>query len=258
MTTPLPSTKPPVRDAWGDQAPAGALVDPDVAQAGYVAAGWPLSQQPPARQYWNFVLNYCMNGIRYLCQNGMAAWDASETYPLGALVTCTGFGGAGNFFPFPGAGGYYMLQSLTANNLNHDPVKDIYNNEGLGTYWGIPNYGMGWPYYFNELTNSANFENSQNGFATLFNGLIIQWGVYNVTAGIGEATYAFPKPFAPASAYSLQITGYGGEISANNPYPNIWSGQPLNNSEFIVYNAIPPGVAGAALGGNFQFFAVGH
>ena len=82
-------SKPAVRNAWGDQATSADLVDPGDA---FAAAGWPQSTTPPARQYFNWALNYSMAGIRYLCQNGVAAWDTAEEYPANAITIYNGGG----------------------------------------------------------------------------------------------------------------------------------------------------------------------
>lgn len=75
-------TKPSVRNAWGANAGGGDLADPGDT---YAANGWQLGVKPP-RQYFNWVLNYTMAGIRYLCQKGVPDWDATEVYPNGAIV----------------------------------------------------------------------------------------------------------------------------------------------------------------------------
>ena len=80
-------SKPAVRNAWGDQATSADLVDPGDA---FAAAGWPQSTTPPARQYFNWALNYSMAGILYLCQNGVAAWDTAEEYPANAITIYNG------------------------------------------------------------------------------------------------------------------------------------------------------------------------
>ena len=75
-------SKPSVRNAWGQTATGSDLVDPGNT---YASAGWQIGVKPP-RQYVNWVLNYNMAGIRYLCQNGIPAWDSNETYPTRGLV----------------------------------------------------------------------------------------------------------------------------------------------------------------------------
>ena len=94
--------KPPVLPAWAQNASTPDLVQP---ASTFIQAGWLSSTTPPARQYFNWILNYCANGIRYLCQNGIAAWDLQETYPQNAIVMQAGV----------------LYQSLLAGNLNYNP-----------------------------------------------------------------------------------------------------------------------------------------
>lgn len=71
--------EPAVRNAWADTASSGDITDPGDA---FVSAGWPSSTTPPARQYFNWILNFNSNGIRYLEQNGVSTWQSTEDYPL--------------------------------------------------------------------------------------------------------------------------------------------------------------------------------
>ncbi len=105
--------KPAVRSAWGSGADSTALVDPETATPGFTAAGWPLSSQPPARQYWNWILNYCMNGVRYFCRRGIPDWDTAETYFVTDVVQ---FGGI-------------VYQSLQSNNSGNAPASSP-------SFWG--------------------------------------------------------------------------------------------------------------------------
>jgi phage-related tail fiber protein len=73
-------TKPPVLPAWAE---AGDKVQPSNAE---IQAGWPLSNVPPARQRWNWLLNFLANGIRYLTRRGLPDWGADETYEIGDRV----------------------------------------------------------------------------------------------------------------------------------------------------------------------------
>lgn len=75
-------TKPAVRSAWGQTATGSDLVDPGDT---FVSKGYQIGVKPP-RQYDNWVLNYVFSGVRYACQNGIAAWDANETYPVRGLT----------------------------------------------------------------------------------------------------------------------------------------------------------------------------
>lgn len=70
-------TKPPVLPAWAE---TGDKVQPTNAE---IQAGWPLSNVPPARQRWNWILNFVANGIRYLTRRGLPDWANDETYEIG-------------------------------------------------------------------------------------------------------------------------------------------------------------------------------
>lgn len=73
-------TKPPVLPPWAE---AGDKVQPTNAE---LQTGWPLSNTPPARQRWNWILNFLANGIRYLTRRGMPDYGADETYMIGDRV----------------------------------------------------------------------------------------------------------------------------------------------------------------------------
>ena len=80
-------TKPAVRHAWAETAGTADLVDPGDT---YAEDGWLQSTTPPPRQYFNWVLQYSTIGVRYLCQNGIATWDANEQYPANAITFYNG------------------------------------------------------------------------------------------------------------------------------------------------------------------------
>lgn len=73
-------TKPPVLPAWAE---SGDKVQPSNAE---IQTGWPLSNVPPARQRWNWLLNFLANGVRYLTRRGIADWGSDETYEIGDRV----------------------------------------------------------------------------------------------------------------------------------------------------------------------------
>ena len=77
--------KPPVLPAWAEAQVNNTanVVEPPVSE---LQAGWPLSGTPPPRQYFNWLLNFCSNGIRYLCERGLPDWDPAETYSIGDVV----------------------------------------------------------------------------------------------------------------------------------------------------------------------------
>lgn len=104
-------TKPAVRTAWADGAGGSDLTDPGNT---FVAAGWPSSSTPPARQYFNWILNYCANAVRYFSRRGLVDYDAAETYSAGDIVR--------------GDNGL-MYQSLQNANTGNTPSVS-------GSWWG--------------------------------------------------------------------------------------------------------------------------
>src|SRR6185312_8578047 len=97
-------TKPAVRNAWGDTASNTDLVDPGNT---FASAGWQLGLKPP-RQFFNWVLNVLYQGIRYLCQAGISAWDAADAYSIGSVVRNAADG--------------LLYQSKLNNNTNQPPA----------------------------------------------------------------------------------------------------------------------------------------
>lgn len=106
-------TKPPVLPAWADTAANPAdIVQPTNPQ---ISAGWPLSTTPPSRQRWNWVLNFCMNAVRYFSRRGIADYDATETYMSHDITR--------------GTDGK-LYRSIQDNNINHSPPS--------ASWWGSP------------------------------------------------------------------------------------------------------------------------
>lgn len=73
-------TKPQVLPPWAE---SGDTVQPTNAE---IQVGWPAGATPPSRQRFNWVLRYCMNGVRYLTRRGIPDWDADDTYSAGDRV----------------------------------------------------------------------------------------------------------------------------------------------------------------------------
>lgn len=72
--------KPPVLPPWAD---SGDKVQPSNAE---LQVGWPLSSTPPARQRFNWILNYLANAVRYFSRRGIPDYDAAETYMTGDRI----------------------------------------------------------------------------------------------------------------------------------------------------------------------------
>jgi hypothetical protein len=110
-------TKPAVRQSWANVAiPVTDIVDPGDP---YVAAGWLESATPPSRQYFNWLLNYATNGVRYFSRRGVVDYDAAETYQIGDTV----LGDLG-----------ILMQSLTAGNIGNLPSTSTVNWAPLKNY----------------------------------------------------------------------------------------------------------------------------
>lgn len=76
-------TKPTVLPAWGESAGGADVLQPTNAE---IQAGWPLSNVPPSRKRFNWILKYLAQGVRYMMQMGIPVWDATEDYPINARV----------------------------------------------------------------------------------------------------------------------------------------------------------------------------
>lgn len=94
-------TKPPVLPAWAE---TGDKTQPSTPE---ISTGWPLSNIPPSRQRFNWLLNFLANGVRYLTRRGMPEWGADENYMTGDRVQ----GPDGNTYV-----------SLVDDNVNYTPA----------------------------------------------------------------------------------------------------------------------------------------
>lgn len=99
-------TRPEVLPSWADSGDKVQPSDPEIEE------GWPLTNVPPPRQYFNWAFNYFMNGIRYLTRRGIPDWSSTETYMIGDSVI-----GPNN----------KVYRSLTDNNLNKTPATNPSN-----------------------------------------------------------------------------------------------------------------------------------
>ncbi|TXG97760.1 MAG: tail fiber protein [Nevskiaceae bacterium] len=96
--------KPATAPVWGESNTTAAdMVRPTDDQ---IKAGWPLSNLPPARQRFNWLINWVFQGTKYLFQRGVADWSADEFYRVGSRV----IGDDGRTYV-----------SLQAGNTGHQP-----------------------------------------------------------------------------------------------------------------------------------------
>jgi hypothetical protein len=127
---PINYSKPVVRNAWADTAvPTTDIIDPGNA---FVTAGWLQSNTPPARQYFNWALNWAAAGVRYFMQRGVSAWDSAETYQQSCIVNWNGT----------------LFESLQNNNTGNSPQANF-----AGTWWGpLSSYG-----YYVPVSTGGNY-----------------------------------------------------------------------------------------------------
>lgn len=70
--------------AWAE---SGDKVQPTNAE---LQVGWPLTNVPPSRQRFNWLLNWLSNAVRYFLQIGVSEWNEAETYRTGSRVQYDG------------------------------------------------------------------------------------------------------------------------------------------------------------------------
>jgi hypothetical protein len=74
----MATQRPPVIPPWAE---SGDKTAP--ANNAEIQTGWPLTNVPPSRQKFNWLLNFLANGILYLTRRGIADWDEDEEYLVG-------------------------------------------------------------------------------------------------------------------------------------------------------------------------------
>ncbi len=133
-------TKPTVLPAWGESAGGADVLQPTNAE---IQAGWPLSNVPPSRKRFNWILKYLAQGVRYMMQMGIPVWDATEDYPVNARVM--------------GSDGKTYKAILTSTNQN--PVS-------APTYW--TRWGFTLAEIAAEQATPAQFDNTTKTATTAF------------------------------------------------------------------------------------------
>jgi hypothetical protein len=173
--------KPPVKNVWAD---TGDKTEPTGAE---VLTGWPASSSAPSRQRFNWILNFCSNGIRYLTRRGLADYDAAETYLVGDRI----IGDDG-----------FTYKCIQTANINHLPSSSP-------TWWELWGDNL-----------ASNFSLGSNGYVKfpkwLAGGLIIQWVRGNGETLEGSYNVNFPIAF-PNHVHKVFVsTGIDGpNIGAN-------------------------------------------
>jgi len=115
----MPLVKPPVLNVWAD---SGDKIQPSDAE---LLVGWPLSSVPPARQRFNWVLNYLYNAVRYFSRRGISDWDAAETYAIYDVVR----------------GPDFILYVSKSTNINKTPASNPNDWKRLKEYAFFEDYG---------------------------------------------------------------------------------------------------------------------
>lgn len=96
--------KPADSPVWGEtNTTAADMIRPTDDE---IKTGWPLSNLPPPRQRFNWLINWLFQAVRYLFQMGISEWSATESYRAGSRV----IGDDGKTY-----------KSLQAANTNHTP-----------------------------------------------------------------------------------------------------------------------------------------
>jgi hypothetical protein len=174
-------SQPAVRNAWADTAvPTTDIVDPGNA---IVTEGWLQSSTPPARQYFNWVLNWSASAVRFFMQNGIAGWNESETYASGAV---TNYGG-------------FLLQSAIANNSGNFPLDS--SQLSLNASWAPLN---GYAYYSPDTSVTSNIHNLINYVTN--SSLASTLGGYVTTTSLASQLANYVTNSSLASTLSSYLT----------------------------------------------------
>jgi hypothetical protein len=213
-------SKPSVRSSWGQTASSSDLQDPGNT---YASAGWQIGVKPP-RQYFNWVLNYVFQGVRYACQNGIATWDPAETYPAGGLAIS------------PNG---WIYRSLINNNTNQNPDSTLF------TSWDIP-YVNSAPSNDNgaRIANTGWVRSNFLPTASPFNGLsgqillsqvpvgaVTQWQG-SLSIGGGQVTSAV----AAANSFKLSNGNYVTPQWVGQPGQPTWLFGSTDGASIFVWN----------------------
>lgn len=225
-------SKPSVRSSWGQTATPSDTQDPGDT---YASKGWQIGIKPP-RQYFNWVLNYIFAGVRYLCQVGVATWDAAEQYAPGALVVNTQDGLLYRTYGGASPQGQRPDQSLFSSwDIPYVPTAPAGDRTARAA-------NTGWVgSYFMPVNSPFNFLSGQILNAQVGVGAVTQWqgslsiGGSQITSAVARANTVFNTSGQYAtfnwSGQSGQPSWLWGSNDALNFY--VW-----NPSNFSVANSV--------------------
>lgn len=213
-------SKPSIQNIWANSAGAGNISNPG---ASYIEAGWPLSATPPPRQFFNWILNWLMNGVRYLSRAGISDWDSAEQYVIGDIVR--------------DPVNVSLYQSLQTGGVNVAPHTN-------STYWGPVQVVAP----FSQSDSSTSVANT--GWVTAkLAGYALTSGTYSGLS-VGNATNAANANFATSanSANSVPWTGVSGKPTTVAGFgitdAFTTAGGTINGQTFVNSNILIPNGAG--------------
>ena len=79
--------KPKLDPVWGESAATPS--DLEKPSDAFIRAGWPRSTTPPARQKFNYVLNWLSNAVHYILRKGIAEYYNDLVYSIGDRTVST-------------------------------------------------------------------------------------------------------------------------------------------------------------------------
>lgn len=219
-------TKPSVLPTWAE---AGDRVQPSNAE---IQTGWPLSNVPPARQRFNWLLNFLMNGVRYFSRRGLPDYDAAETYMTGDRI----IGDDGKTY-----------RSLIDNNTAQTPSTSPTKWERWGFTFDEFLAGVATPPQFDNDTSLATTAFVQRALGNRSN--LLQYNstqslsalAFGATVqGFGSSSFAIElPPTAGATAGSAiefgNYCGGGANLTITSPSANIsWNGVAASVSSIVL------------------------
>ena len=181
-------TKPTVLPAWGESAGGADVLQPSNAE---IQAGWPLSNVPPSRKRFNWILKYLAQGMRYMMQRGIPEWDATEDYRINDRV----MGSDGKTYKCIQAG------------VNKDPTTQT-------AYW--TRWGFTLAEYEAEGTTPAQFDNSVKRASTAF----VQRSLGNFQSGTAIAAGQVLTAADCGKVFSLNTSATPITLPAFNTVPS--------------------------------------
>jgi hypothetical protein len=234
----MAAEQPPIVSVWAD----AATGSPDIVQPspGFIEAGWPLTAIPPSRGFFNWVLWYCSNGVRWLSRRGINDWHAGETYAIGDLVRSAGKIYGAYVIPTVGVAPQSNLAhwaiwmgSLSATIAAYAEAITTWKNGLQQPRFMIDHLGfpagriVGWTedWRGNDSLPGAGFANNANFTAT-----VQRWYVDQLSTGGGvtvnpSADVPTPRLARCARiALGLEPTDFGSFLMVNTDAPCIFSG----------------------------------